>query len=381
MENELSATRTNTDQKPKRSKRKNLFGILALVVLLAVAGLAAWWFLVGSRRITTDNAYVAAEIAQVTASVSGIVKDVKVNDTQEVKRGDVLVVLDDSDAKLALAQAEAELGLAARKVRGFFANDESLSARVQAQEAEKIKATAQLRAAESNLKKAQLDRDRRQKLSKSGSVSGEELSNALNTYAAAQAILAGAQAGMSQAESNYNSAVASLKANTVLTEDATEDTNPEVALARARRDQAKTDLERTILYAPVDGIVAHRQVQLGQRIEKGAPLMAVVPLLDVHVDANFKEVQLEKVKPGQDVELESDLYGDKVKYHGKVAGFSGGTGAAFALIPAQNATGNWIKVVQRLPVRITLDPEELRQHPLQVGLSMEVTIDIAHDPK
>ena len=184
-----------------------------------------------------------------------------------------------------------------------------------------------------------------------------------------------AQAALAQADANRAATAGALKASRALTSDTTVESNPEVALARAAYERAQVDLERTVLRAPVDGVVARRQVQVGQRVQAGAPLLSVVPLRDVHVDANFKEVQLKDVKPGQPVELRSDLYGSGVTYHGVVTGFAGGTGSAFALIPSQNATGNWLKVVQRLPVRVRLDPRELQAHPLQVGLSMTATID------
>jgi membrane fusion protein (multidrug efflux system) len=192
--------------------------------------------------------------------------------------------------------------------------------------------------------------------------------------------MATAQAGLAQAQSARASARGDLSANEALLRGTTVSTNPEVVSARAKLEQAKLDLSRTIIRAPVDGVVSRRQVQVGQRVQAGAQLMTVVPIGQVYVDANFKEVQLAKVAPGQPVELESDLYGGDVVYHGKVAGFSGGTGSAFSLIPAQNATGNWIKVVQRVPVRITLDPKELAEHPLRVGLSMEATIDVSEQP-
>ena len=174
---------------------------------------------------------------------------------------------------------------------------------------------------------------------------------------------------------NVHSTIGSKKANAALIQDTTVDTNPEVLLAKARLEQARVDLSRTRIFANVDGVIAKRQVQVGQRVQIGAPLMSVVPLHTVHVDANFKEVELRSVKVGQPVEITADLYGNEVVYHGTVSGFSGGTGSAFAMIPAQNATGNWIKVVQRLPVRIELDPTELARRPLQVGLSMIATID------
>jgi membrane fusion protein (multidrug efflux system) len=178
-----------------------------------------------------------------------------------------------------------------------------------------------------------------------------------------------------QAKASRAAAIGSLDANKVLIANTTVDTNPEVLLARAKRDQASVDLERTVLRAPVDGVVASRQVLVGQRVQSGASVMSVVPIESVHVDANFKEIQLDNVRLGQPVELKSDLYGSKVVYHGKVAGLAGGAGSAFAMIPAQNATGNWIKVVQRLPVRVAIDAADLRAHPLGVGLSMDATVD------
>jgi membrane fusion protein (multidrug efflux system) len=358
-------------------KRKKLFTVLLLVVIIAATGFGFYYWLVLSREVSTDNAYVGAEIAQVTPSVGGIVKDVKVVDTQSVKQGDVLVEIDDTDAKLAFEQQKAALDQAERRVQGYFANDTGLAAQVTAREAEQQRAAAQVESATADFKRAQIDLQRRKALLKTHSVSDEEVTTAQNSFAAAEANLTNAKAAQSQADANRNAAIGSLDANKVLTSDTTVDNNPEVALARAHFDQAKVDLERTVIRAPIDGVVARRQVQLGQHVEAGTPFMTIVPVTSVHVDANFKEVQLNRVKLGQPVELESDLYGSSVKYHGKVEGLSGGTGAAFALIPAQNATGNWIKVVQRLPVRISLDPEELKQHPLQVGLSMTATIDIS----
>ncbi|WP_199055430.1 HlyD family efflux transporter periplasmic adaptor subunit, partial [Aquitalea sp. ASV15] len=241
--------------------------------------------------------------------------------------------------------------------------------------AEQARAAAQLVSARSDLERSRLDYSRRQALARNGSVSGEELSNAGNALAVAEAAFHAAEAGARQSEANYRAALGALKNNQALTADSTVATNPEVLLARARRDQARLDLERTIIRAPLDGTVAKRQVQLGQRVQAGAPLLSIAPLQQAHVDANFKEVQLEKVRLGQPVKLTADLYGDSVEYHGKVVGLAGGSGSSFAVIPAQNATGNWIKVVQRLPVRIALDPAELRAHPLSVGLSMNATID------
>jgi len=356
-------------------KRKKLFSIFGAVVVIAAVGYGTYWHFIGSRYVSTDNAYTAAEISQVTPAINGIVAAVKVVDTQAVKQGDILVVIDDSDARLALAQAEADLGRAQRRVQGYFANDSGLAAQVLARDAEQKRAAAQLLSSQADLQRAELDLRRREALAKSGSVSGEELSNARTMLLTAQANLKAAEAGEVQAKANRNATVGAQKASTVLTADTTVDTNPEVTLARAKRDQAKLDLERTVLRAPVDGVIARRQVQVGQRVQAGTALLSVVPIQSLHVDANFKESQLTQVHIGQPVTMKADLYGSAVEYHGTVVGLSGGTGSAFAVIPAQNATGNWVKVVQRLPVRISIDSKELTKEPLSVGLSMEVSID------
>lgn len=355
-------------------RKKLLVGFVAFIAIIAVSA-AAYWFLYGSKFVSTDNAYAAVESAIVTPSVGGTISEVLVADTQAVRKGDILVKIEQTDAKLALAQAEADLGRAIRRVKGFVANNSSLGAQITARDADEKRAAAQLSSAEADFKRAQIDLKRREALSASGSVSGDELTHAQNAFASAKANLAAAQAAAAQAKANYSTAVSTREANNVLIAGATEYTNPEVALARARRDQAAVDLERTVIRAPVNGIVSKRQVQLGQRVQAGVPLLIVVPVQEMHVDANFKEVQLKEVRVGQPVKLHADLYGSSITYHGIVAGFSGGSGAAFSAIPAQNATGNWIKVVQRLPVRIELVPEELKKNPLKVGLSMSAEID------
>ncbi|KQZ34103.1 hemolysin D [Caulobacter sp. Root1472] len=357
--------------------RKALFAGLGAVVLLGAAGYGAYYALVGSHHVETDNAYVGAYVAQVTPLVGGPVRSVAVNDTQAVKQGQVLVVLDDTDARIALASAQADLATAQRKVRGYLATDQSLSAQIAARDADQVRAAATLASARSDLDRTRVDLDRRKALAATGAVSGDELTRAQNAYANAQAAYDSAKAAQVQAAANRAAAVGSLAANTVLTDGTSVDTNPEVAAARARVDQASVDLARTVIRAPIDGVVTRRNVQAGQRVAAGAVLMQVVPVQQAYVDANFKEGQLRKVRIGQPVELEADLYGGSVKYHGTVTGLSGGTGSAFALIPAQNATGNWIKVVQRLPVRVAIDPADLKAHPLRVGLSMKATIDTA----
>ncbi len=356
-------------------RRNKLLLGLAVVVVLCAVGFGAYWVLFGSYFISTDNAYAAVEVAQITPSVSGTIQEVRVTDTQSVKKGDILVVIDPKDATLALAQAQAELGRATRRVKSYVANDSGFTAQVAARDAEEKRAAAQLSSAEADFDRARVDLKRREALTASGSVSGDELTRAKNAYASAQANLVSAKASIAQAHANRSATIGLKEANAALIAGVDEAHNPEVALARAKFEQAQLDLERTVIRAPVDGVVAKRQVQLGQRVQAGTPLMSVVPILDMHVDANFKEGQLEKVRIGQPVTLHADIYGDSVTYQGKVVGFSGGSGAAFAAIPAQNATGNWIKVVQRLPVRISLDSTELEHNPLKVGLSMAVTID------
>jgi membrane fusion protein (multidrug efflux system) len=348
-------------ERDAKRKRKQRLAILGSAVLTIGTGYGLYSHFYASKFISTDNAYTAAETAQVTPSIGGIVREVRVTDTSYVHKGDVLVVLDDVDARLALAQAEAELGRAQRRVRGYVANDDSLNAQIAARAQDEKRAAA-------DLERAQIDLARRENLADSGSVSGDELTKAQNAFVSAKAALA-------QARSNHDAAIGARNANAVLIENTTEQTNPEVTLARARRDQAQVNLDRTVIRAPVDGVVAKRSVQVGQQIQAGTPVLAIVPLAEVHVDANFKEGQLERVRIGQPVEVTSDLYGGSVTYHGYVVGLSGGTGSTFAAIPAQNATGNWIKVVQRVPVRIKLDAGELLAKPLQVGLSMEATID------
>ena len=356
-------------------RRKKLLAGLALLVAVGALGAATRWYLYSSNFVSTDNAYAAVEIAQVTPSVGGTISEVLVKDTQAVKKGDVLVRIDQTDARLALAQATADLGKAVRRVKGYVANDSSLHAQIEARDADEIHAAALLSSAEADYERSRIDLQRRQALLASGSVSGDELTHAQNSFASAKGNLAAARAAATQARANRSSALGTREANAVLISDSSEESNPEVAFARARRNQAAVDLERTVVRAPVDGIVAKRSVQLGQRVQAGTALLSLVPVQEMHVDANFKEVQLRKVRIGQPVDLHADVYGSSVTYHGTVAGFSGGSGAAFSAIPAQNATGNWIKVVQRLPVRIDLNPSELQQKPLKVGLSMDARID------
>lgn len=360
-----------------KAKRKKLFAALAGGVALIGGGYYAMDSLVWSHHAETDNAYVGADVAQVTSQLAAPVSAVSVEDTQQVRRGDVLVRLDDTDAKIAVANAEANLATAIRKVQGLHATDSGLGAQIAARAADQGKAAAAVAAAQADLAKARIDLQRRQGVASTGAVSQDELTSVRTAYDNAAAALRSAEAAQAQAAAARMAAVGDRDANRALIANTSVDNNPEVLAARAALQQAQVDLTRTVIRAPIDGVVSKRQVQVGQRVQPGSLLMTVVPVQAAYVDANFKEVELKKVKPGQPVKLTSDLYGDDVVFHGTVTGFSGGTGAAFALVPAQNATGNWIKVVQRLPVRVQLDPRELAAHPLRVGLSMNVDVNVS----
>ena len=355
-------------------RRKKVMLGLAAGFLLAGGG---WYFLHDNGEVSTDNAYVSADSAQVTPLVAAAVADVPVINTQYVRKGDVLLRLDDSDARLAVEKAEAAYLKARRQYVQSSATSGSLAAQVGARDADIGQARAQLVAAQSGVEKARADLDRREHLAGDGFVSKEELTSFRNAYVAAQSNLRQAQAAIAQATASRGAAQQTYAANEALIAGTSVDTSPDVAAAKAALDQARLDLSRTVIRAPIDGVVTNRQVQVGQRVAAGNPVMTIVPVGTVYVDANFKEGQLARVRPGQPATLVSDLYGSETVFHGRVLGFAGGTGSAFALIPAQNATGNWIKVVQRLPVRIALDPRELTGHPLRVGLSMEASIDVS----
>ena len=362
-----------TSDQALKNKRKKALSIVAIFIVIALVLFLVWKFFL-NNSVSTENAYVGAETASITSMVSGQVAEVLVHDTQAVKQGDILARIDDRDAKIAVAQARAELTKAKRQYKQTAANSGALSSQIGVSDDAIRSAEAQLAQAQAALHKAQNEYTRREKLSASGAVSKEELSTAQSALDTAKAGVASAEAGLAQARSSQKAAQSNLAANEALIQGANENSTPDVLVAEAKLKQAELDLERTVIKAPFDGVVSRRSIQVGQRVAPGTMLMMVVPVDQLYVDANFKESQLEKVRVGQKAELTSDLYGKSVKYHGTVVGFSGGTGSAFALIPAQNATGNWIKVVQRLPVRIQLDPKELAEHPLRVGLSMEAEI-------
>jgi membrane fusion protein (multidrug efflux system) len=332
--------------KPK-SARKRMLTLLGLTTLVAAAGYGAYYYNVARFHEDTDDAYVNGNLVQLTPQISGTVISVNADDTQIVKAGEPVVTLDPADARIALANAEAALGETVRQVSALYVNNNVLQATVQQREADLARAKDDLR--------------RRTEVSESGAVALEDIAHSREAVKSAEAAL--------------ESARQQLASNHTLTDKTTVADHPSVQAAAAKVRDAYLANARNTLPAPVTGYVARRSVQVGQRVSPGNPLMAIVPLDGVWVDANFKEVQLKHIRIGQPAELHADLYGEKVTYHGKVVGFSAGTGSAFSALPAQNATGNWIKVVQRLPVRIQLDPAELSAHPLQIGLSMQVDVE------
>jgi len=344
------------------AKRAKVLTVLGIVTLLGLAyGGFEWWS--GRHEESTDNAYVQGNLVQITPQVGGTVTAIYADDTDFVKVGQPLVQLDPADAGVALDQARANLAQAVRQVRGMYASNSSLASQISVREADVARANTDLSRATDDLK-------RRQALAGNGAVSQEELSHAQSQVAQAQNALAAAQASVASARDQLNT-------NRTLTDGISVENHPSVLAAAAKVREAYLALHRAALPAPVDGYVARRSVQLGQRVAAGTPLMALVGLQQLWVDANFKEVQLRNIRIGQPAVLTADLYGKRVEYKGTVAGLGAGTGAAFALLPAQNATGNWIKVVQRVPVRIALDAGQLKQNPLRVGLSMEVAVDIS----
>ena len=343
MSNDTQAAANGT----ANGTRKRWLAIVGGGFLVAGIAYGVYWNVALRHLQSTDDAYVSGNVVQVTPQIAGTVVAINADDTQFVQAGAPLVQLDQADAKVALVQAEAQLAKTVREVRSLFATTAQLQATVSMRE--------------SDLAKAKEDLARRDRLSASGAISGEELQHARDAMTSAKAALLAAQE--------------QLQANRARVDKTTVDNHPDVQNAAARVRDAYLAYSRTTLPAPVSGFVAKRAVQLGQRVGPGAPLMAIVPLDQVWVDANFKEPQLAGMRAGQPVTLKADLYGGKVEYRGKVAGFGAGTGSAFALLPAQNASGNWIKIVQRVPVRIALERDEVAAHPLQVGLSMDVSVD------
>lgn len=342
-------TPTSTDQ-PDNGKRNQRLLIVGALVVIGVIAYTAYYFSHGQYFEETDDAYVASDMVQITSEVGGTVTSVYIDNTQQVNQGQVLIQLDAADAQIAVASAEAELARTVRNVRGLFSKSSGLRSVINAR---KIA-----------LDSARNDLQRRLKVAADGGVSVEELQHSRDQVA--------------QLEASLATSTEELETNNAQVENTTIANHPQVLAAAANLRQASLALKRTQITAPVSGAVARRNVEIGSRIAAGTPLLAVVPLDNAWVDANFKEVQLEHMRVGQPVEVHSDMYGKDVTYHGKIAGLGAGSGAAFALLPPQNASGNWIKIVQRVPVRISLDPKELAQHPLRLGLSMKVDVDM-HD--
>jgi len=342
------------------TRRRGLTAI-ALVVLAAGAAFAGWHWLHGRHREVTDNAYVAGNMVQITAQQAGTVVAILADDTDRVAAGQPLVRLDAADAQVALDQAEAQLAQTVREVRTLFAALPGLQSLVALREAELARVLAELG-------RAQQDAERRRPLVASGAVGQEEAAHA-------EAQLAGSRGSVAAARAALQAARDQVAAQLAQTEGLSVERHPAVLRAAARVREAWLGTRRTLLPAPIDGHVARRSVQIGQRVQAGAPLMTVVALDRLWVDANFKEGQLQALRIGQPATLTTDVYGSERVFHGRIVGLGAGTGAAFALLPAQNATGNWIKVVQRVPVRIALDPKALAAHPLRVGLSMTVAVD------
>jgi membrane fusion protein (multidrug efflux system) len=344
------------------ARKKALTAVGALVVVGGIA-YAAYWALVLNHFESTDNAYVQGHVVQLTPQVGGTVVAINADDTDHVKAGQTLVKLDPADAQVALEQAEAQLAQTVREVRTLYANNSTLQAQIALREAD-------LARAQTEVGKAQDDVSRRSPLLASGAVGKEEFNHVSAQLTTARSSVVAAQSAVLAAREQ-------LASNQVLTDGVAVDQHPNVARAAARVREAFLALKRTDLQSPVDGFVAKRSVQLGQRVQAGTPLLSVIALNQVWVEANFKESQLQNLRIGQPVELVADVYGKKVPFRGTIEGLGAGTGAAFALLPAQNATGNWIKVVQRVPVRIALDAKEVAEHPLRVGLSMDAKVDVS----
>ncbi|HKJ21641.1 MAG TPA: efflux RND transporter periplasmic adaptor subunit, partial [Gammaproteobacteria bacterium] len=337
--------------KGKGRRRLILLGLAAFFVLCG-AGYGAYWKLVGQFYEDTDDAYVHGDLVPVMPQVSGTAVAVLVDNTQLVQEGQPLVKLDKTDARVTLAQAEANLAKTVRHVQQLYETEKQLKAKVQMER--------------SQLAQSRLDYQHYSHLTERGFYPRE---NTRHTQTQVDIN----QAGLASAEHE-------LAATRAMIADTSIASHPDVKLAAARLRKAYISLKRTTLVAPATGYVAKNSAEIGQQITPGTPLMSIVPLDRIWVVANFKESQLSNVRLDQPVDLSSDFYGAKVTYHGRIQGLAPGTGSAFALLPPQNATGNWIKVVQRVPVRIRLAPKEIKAHPLRIGLSMKATID-THDRK
>lgn len=336
-----------TDTEKHTLKKKSTLVALVFVVIIACVGSYIWWSKVGQFIESTEDAYVAGNIVSVMSQVSGTVTDIMADNTHLVHQSDVLVKINPVDAQLALQESEANLASTIRKVRNEFATLDEEKANTDV--------------AKIALDKAQKDYDRRVKLRKDNLISAEDLSHYKST--------------LISAEASYQATLKAYEAGKTQVDNTTVLTHPDVLKAESALRAAWLTLYRTKILSPVDGYIAQRSIQVGQHVSAGSSLMSVISLNNVWVTANFKETQIGDIRSGQPVTLTSDVYGSKVVYHGKVKGIEPGTGSAFSLLPASNATGNWIKVVQRVPVRITLNSDELKAHPLRPGLSMHVSVD------
>ncbi len=356
----------NTDAAPKppmsASRRRGVMLLLGALLLAAALAWGLYWQFVLRYAESTDNAYVQAPLVQITPLIAGTVAEVLVDDTDVVQAGQPLVRLDRADARLAFERSQAALAQAVRELRALRAQDGSFDAQ------SKLRA-AEVQRTRTDLARAEDDVARRRKLVAAGAVSDEDMKHA-------EATLAAARSAVAAAESAQAAAAQQALGNLALSQGTKIEDHPSVLRAAAAMREAWLELQRTELRAPLAGQVARRTVQVGQHVAAGAVLMSVIPLDQVWIEANFKEVQLRRMHIGQPVTLHADAYGSQVEYRGHVAGIGAGTGAAFALLPAQNATGNWIKVVQRVPVRIELDAPPPAEHPLRVGLSMAATVHL-----
>ncbi|CTP84788.1 efflux RND transporter periplasmic adaptor subunit [Xanthomonas graminis] len=344
----MNQTTTPDSSAPATSRRGMLLRGLAVLVVLVLIALAIWYFVSGRWHEDTDDAYVQGNLVQITPMVTGTVVSIGADDGMRVQRGQLLIKLDPADTEVALQQAEANLARTVRQVRGLFRSVEGAQAELSAQQV--------------TLQRARADVARRSSLVATGAISAEELAHARDQLAAAEAAVSGSRE--------------TVERNRALIDDTGVARQPDVQAAAAQVRQAFLNNARSAIVAPVSGYVARRSVQVGQRVQPGTALMAVVPLEQVWVEANFKETQLKHMRLGQPVELRSDLYGGAVRYQGTVQSLGLGTGSAFSLLPAQNASGNWIKIVQRVPVRIAIDAKQLAQNPLRIGLSMKVDVNL-----
>lgn len=361
-------------------RKRRLLLLLVPVLTLAVLGAAffVWWLAAGRWESETDDAYVGGDIVAVTPLTGGTVTAIYADNTQAVVEGQTVVRLDGSDARLQLDEAEAALSRAVRDVRGLYATSRGDMRLIAQRRADLAHAQAELASSEATLEQAESELRRREALVQQHFISAENLQLAQTARDAAAAQRNAALSAVAAAGAAIGRTINQARAANARVDNTSIENHPEVRAAAVRVREADLAVERTYVRAPAGGQVARRMVQVGQRVRPGDPLMAIIPLDKVWVDANFKETQLDDVRIGQPVKLVSDFYGSSVAYHGRVLGLAPGTGSAFALLPPQNATGNWVKIVQRLPVRVGLDPRELAAHPLRIGLSMTVTID-THD--